>query len=328
MSKLIFIKSIPRETATKISDWVSDSSGVKIKKTKIGRASDRLMALYSDKVGGLANYISYNYYNDPVTGQPVLNEKKEPMLLQEYLEKKWNKPQGFFSNQAASKHYRGDGSDLGYYYQTSWTLRDGTTVLDMSKMDDELGYYVMLASSKVANSERELKEHKWPKAMWYISIENESNELKYSRNQMMTKAFALLDSSDFTDSLKRKAVSILGIASSRGAIPNEQVFNFLHEYISSSSFGPGSNIEKLFNITNLLKTKDGKDKFEAMWILKQAQDHRIIWEKQDVWNWIQSNNQTIVIADRYADAVEFIVNPKKASEVEEIIKQIKEKQTA
>lgn len=326
MSKLIFIKTVPRETATRISDWVSDTSGVKMKKTKVGRANNKVMALYSAKVGGLANYISYNYHTDPITNQPVLNEKGQPMTLQEHLEKKWNKPAGYFSNQAASKHYRGDGSDLSYYYQKYWTLRDGTTVLDMSQMDDEIGYYVMLASSQVANSERELKEHKWPKAQWYISAENESNELKYTKNQILTKAYSLLGSSSFTDVLKRKAVAILEIVSSKGPLTTEQVFNLLHEYISSSNFLPNSNIEKLTNLTNLLKTKDGQEKFEAMWILKQAQDHgSIIYPKQDVWYWKKENGQTITIADRYADAVEFITNPKKSSEVEEILNQIKQR---
>lgn len=282
------------------------------------------MALYSAKIGGLANYISYNHHVDPLTNKPVLNDKGQPMLLQEHLEKKWNKPEGYFTNQAASKHYRGDGSDLSYFYQKYWTLVDGTTVLDMSQMDDEIGYYVMLASSQVANSEREWKEHKWPKAQWYISIENESSELKYTRNQILAKANALLVSSEFTDVLKRKAVAILDIVSSKGPLSSEQVFNLLHEYISSSSFQPNSNIEKLTNLTNLLKSKDGQEKFEAMWILKQAQDHgNIIWAKQDVWSWKKENGQVVVIADRYADAVDFITNPKKSTEVEEIIKQIK-----
>ncbi len=117
MSKLIFIKSIPRSTATGASDWISQSSGLKLQKTKIGRASDRLTAMYSSKAGGLANYISYNYSLDPKTGQPELDEKGQPITLQAVLEKKWNKPPGYFSNQAASTHYRGNGYDLGFYYQ-------------------------------------------------------------------------------------------------------------------------------------------------------------------------------------------------------------------
>lgn len=117
--------------------------------------------------------------------------------------------------------------------------------------------------------------------MWYIAIENESDELKYSRNQIISKAHGMLNNSDFTDLLKRKAVAILGIDNSRSALTTERVFNALHEYISSSSFGPGSNIEKLTNLVNLLSTKDGREKFEAMWILKQAQDYNIVYSKQD-----------------------------------------------
>jgi len=131
-----------------------------MKKTKVGRSVDFLVALPSQKVGGLANYISYNYVVDPATGLTEKDERGEPILLQTYLEKKWGKPAGFFSNRLVEPNYKGDGRDLGYYYNKSWALQDGTTVLDLNKMDDEIGYYVMLASSKVANSEREWREHK------------------------------------------------------------------------------------------------------------------------------------------------------------------------
>ncbi len=43
-SKLVFIKSIPRQTATGVSEWVSDVSGKRLNKTKIGRAVDKLQA--------------------------------------------------------------------------------------------------------------------------------------------------------------------------------------------------------------------------------------------------------------------------------------------
>jgi hypothetical protein len=119
MSKLVFITSIPRATASGISDWVSSASGMKMKKTKVGRSVDFLVALPSQKVGGLANYISYNYVIDPATGLTEKDEKGEPILLQTYLEKKWGKPAGFFSNRLVEPNYKGDGRDLGYYYNKS-----------------------------------------------------------------------------------------------------------------------------------------------------------------------------------------------------------------
>jgi len=87
-TKKVFIYSIPRPTATNISDWTNDSSGKKLQKVKIGRCKDTIMALYSAKVGGLANYISYTPYIDPATGAPLIKENGETMMLQEYLEKK------------------------------------------------------------------------------------------------------------------------------------------------------------------------------------------------------------------------------------------------
>lgn len=326
MSKLVFIYSIPRSTASGISDWVSDSSGVKLKKTKVGRAKDKLSALYSDRIGGLANYISYNYHTDPKTGLKTLNDKGEPLLMQEYLEKKWNKPAGYFTNQATSRNYKGDGSDFTYFQQAVWTLADGCTVLDLDKMDDELGYYMFLASSKVANSEREWKEHKWPKATHYIALENESEELKYNRTQLKTKAYAALHSIDLTEVVKRKIVSLLGLASTKAKLSEQQVHNVLTDYIESSSYTAGSNIEKFQNLVNMLKTAPAREKFEAMYLLKTADDLGIIISKQDIWTWLNPKGSPLTIGNRYSEALEFILNPKKADEILEIKQNIKDKQ--
>jgi hypothetical protein len=60
------------------------------------------------------------------TGQPELDEAGNKITLQGLSrEEVETSPQGFFSNQAASPRYRGDGSDLGFYYQHSWELKDG-----------------------------------------------------------------------------------------------------------------------------------------------------------------------------------------------------------
>jgi len=88
MSKLVFIYSIPRDTATKISDWVNDSSGVKLKKVKVGRCNDRFSAPYNPKVGGLANYISYTPWIDPATGKQVTDENNKGLTLQDQMEQK------------------------------------------------------------------------------------------------------------------------------------------------------------------------------------------------------------------------------------------------
>lgn len=54
----IFIYSVQRETATGIADFVNDSSGKKLKKSKIGSCTDTIQALYNPAIGGLANGLS------------------------------------------------------------------------------------------------------------------------------------------------------------------------------------------------------------------------------------------------------------------------------
>jgi hypothetical protein len=88
MSKKVLIYSIPRPTATGISDWTNDVSGKRLQKVKIGRCTDSIQALYSPKIGGLANYISYTPHINPETGTPFSDEKGQPVMLQAYLEQK------------------------------------------------------------------------------------------------------------------------------------------------------------------------------------------------------------------------------------------------
>lgn len=317
MSKKVFIYTIPRKTATGISEWANDSSGVKMNKTKIGRASDSFMALYSPKVGGLANYISYNYYIDPETGVPAKNDEGKDMLLQEYLEIKWNKPKDYFTNRAWMKGDSLKEEDLTYFQKKSWQLNDGATVLDLNKMDDEIGYYMFLASPFVANSEREWKEHKWSRALYYIALENESESAKHRKNFVKLKAQALLVNNDFTNILQRKTLSILGIKPTTDVLTDEQVFNNLHAFIEQSTYLPGSNLDKFNEVTNLLETAPGREQFEARWILQQALDRRIVFEKQGIYTWVRPSGN-LVIGDRYAEAVDFFLNPKKEDEIEEI----------
>jgi len=59
MSKTVFVQSVERESAVKLHEFRNDSSGKKINKSKMGDCKTTLVAMYSPKVGGLANYISY-----------------------------------------------------------------------------------------------------------------------------------------------------------------------------------------------------------------------------------------------------------------------------
>jgi hypothetical protein len=322
MSRIVFVRSVPRESALGIHEWANDSSGIRMKKVKIGRATDTLRALYSISKGGLANYISYTPWIED--GVQVKDENGALLTLQDKMEQKWNKPKGYFTNRALMKGDNIPDEQRTYFQRKSWKMQDGSTVFDLDSMDGEMGYYVCLASSRVANSEKEWREHKWPKAQWYIAHENESDQIKYKRNEIKSKAFAALHDVEFTEVYKKKTVGILDISSTRANLTTEQVHNLLYDYVDASGFTPPSNIDKFMEVYRLLSTAHGRDEFEARFILKQALDTRIIYEKQGTYTWVRPSGQ-IVIGERYSEAVDFLLNPKKSAEVEELAEMISAK---
>jgi len=304
-----------------ISEWANDSSGKKLSKTKVGKCKDTIRALYSPKVGGLANHISYTpWLRD---NKPVLDASGNPLMLQEYFEQKWNKPKGFFTNQAVKAS--DNPTELTYFQSKGWKMNDGATPFSLDNMDEEMGYYVMLASSFVANSEKDWRAHKAPKALYYIAIENEGEEIKYARSFMKTKAMAILHDAAITDDTKRKLATLLGIVNSKSNLTMQQLHNVLFEAIEHSSFTPDGSISKLLALRAMLEQAVTKEQFEARFIIQQAIDRRIIYEKQGSYIWNRPNSP-LTIGDRLEDAVEFILSPKKQKEVEEIIQAIKQSQ--
>jgi hypothetical protein len=323
MGRKIFIKSIPRETSLKIEDWVNDSSGIKMKKTKIGLTRDTLVALYDPRVGGLKNGLSNKPWMEE--GKQVKDDQGNSLTLQDKMEKKWNLPKGFLTNKTWRKGDSLKEEDLTYYQRKSWKLNDGSTVLDMDNMEDELFYYLSLDSKLIANSEAEWRAHKWPKATHYIAWENEADEIKFSRTSQKSKAYSLLHDNSMTPTMKRKFIFLLGLASSNVSLTDEQVHNLLYDYIESTNFAPGSNIEKFQELANLLSTAPGRDEIEARFLLKQAIDYRIMYEKAGTYTWVRPDG-TIELGNTLSEAIDFILNPKKKGLVEELTNAIKAKQ--
>lgn len=315
---IVLIYSIPRATATGVSEFTSDISGKKLNKTKIGKCTDTIMCANSSKLGGLTNYISYT----PWIENGVVKELNGIKLtLQEKYEEQFKLPKGYLTNKAYNK----DDKQTTYFQTKTLKLNDGCTVLDTSRFEDLMSYYICLGSPLVANSEKEWRQYKWPKALYYIAQENEAEEIKYQKNMLRAKAFGFLGSKELTSSWKFKIAAILNITTCRvndKSLTDEFVNNLLYEYIDKSSFTPNSNIDKLNNLASLLSTAEGKKELEAMFLLKQALDFRLIYEKQGGYYWTRQNG-TIELGATYTEALAFISSPSKAVLVEELMKEIK-----
>lgn len=318
MKKLVFIYSIPRQSEMGVSDWVNEH-GIKINKTKVGKATDSFMALYSSKVGGLANHISYNPWVE--NGEVVTDNQGNKLTLQDKYEQLFNKPKGYYSNLAFRAGQSLDEDNMTYFQTKNWVFNDGCTVLDLSQEDDLMCYFTALDSKVVANSEKEWKAHKWPEARYYIALENEADEIKYSKNIIKSTAFANIHDASLTPTIRKKLITILKLASPRAVLTDEQIHNLLYEYIDKSDFNSNSNIDKFTYLYKLLSTAKGKEEFEARHLATQAVELRVIHEKQGTYSYSTAKD-TIEIGNSFDTVVNFIANDKKFDIVQDIITKI------
>jgi hypothetical protein len=315
MGKQVFIKVIPRDTASKIHEVRDNRTGKKLNKTKINdQCKDTLQALWSPTVGGLKTGL----YKKREYG-----DQGEILTLQQWAERKWGLETGFLTNKPWRRGDTMDPQYMTYFQKKSWKLNDGTTILDLDNLDDFCFYHVCLESKYIANSEREWKEHKWPKARYYIALENESDTIKYKKTQRKAKAFAALHDKDLTLPWKRKFVVILEIASDRITLTEEQVNNLLYDFIDKSALHDGAtNINQFLKLFEALKTKDGREHVGAQYLLKRLDDWRIVIEKAGTYTWLMKDMQ---IGYNKKEAIDFLLNPKKQALVDDIIEELNTK---
>ena len=96
----VLIQSVPNVySAYSLNRLASPDNGMSLNKTKYGRTTDRLMALYSGKVGGLKNGLSNKPWLDE-NGKQKVDSEGNRLTLQDREEQKWGKPKGFLTNKA------------------------------------------------------------------------------------------------------------------------------------------------------------------------------------------------------------------------------------
>lgn len=320
---VVFIESIPEQNALLIDRWTAPTSGKPMKKTKLGDCKDGITALYSPRVGGLLNGISYKPWSEG--GSQKRDEVSGKLLtLQDKMEQKWRTPKDFLTNQAWGKRslrYH----EPTYYQDKVWKLNDGSTAFDLDTLDGELGYYVMLDSKFVANSEREYRDRKWPRARFYVAVKNESEEIKFNKNKEIQKSIAALSDKSMTDGRKLEFCWLLGLSTSLSDLTSEASNNLLFDFIQGNNFSASpSNINRFMELIGLLKDEVGRREFKARVLLQKAIDSRVVFEKGETYTWIRPKG-TVILGDKYSEAIDFLLNPKKESFIEELKEHIKAK---
>lgn len=319
MSTKIFVVSIPKINDNNGSiKWEDPRSNKKLNKTKLTKNVGTIMcAPVSVKAGGYLTGLHKPWLEK---GVQKTNANGKLLTLQDYYEQKHNRPTGYYTNKQTDPMGNNFDESKNSFFEkkeSTITLWDGTSVLDMDIPEHEIIYEYFLEHPFVANSEKEYRDHKWPKALFYISATNETEEIKYSRTAALTKAIAELHNSDFTLPLKRMVVTILDIANARTMLTEESIHNLLFDYINAPKTGLVSNIDKFMELLNMIKNPKGKAELEARYFLKKVMDYRIVYEKQGSYTWMRPTGP-IVLGETYTETIDFLTNPKKLSIVDEL----------
>ena len=319
--RFLYIKSIPKTWTGDDNNgslgWVDPKTNKPLNRSKVLQGVGTYFSVgYSPRIGGYATGLYKPWIEN---GQQKV-ENGKPLTLQDYYEKKHNVPSGTYHNRPSD--VRGQNmnkEETRSFYEINMATRlvDGTNVFNLDEPLNELWYEAFLESPFVANSEKEWREHKWPKAQFYIAMENESDEIKFTRTHKVSKALAQLHDDDLTLPYKRILLVVLGIVNSRTVLSEEQVHNLLFDYIESSKTGVASNIDKFTELFTLLKTPKGKSELEARFLLQKLVDYRIVAEKQGSYTWLKATGP-IVLGENYTEAIDFLLSPKKIALVDEL----------
>jgi len=320
MSKLVFIYSIPRKSTLGLHDNVDPNSGRPIKKNKLGNTNLEICALLNGRTRKLNNYIS----TQPWIGDDGLVKRDSTgreLTLQDKLEIEWNLDKGYLTDEAPNPDtfFKQDPT---FFQKMHWTMEDGCTVLDLSKFNDLMCYYVCLGHKLVANSEKEWRQHKWPNAEYYIAIENEVDEIAYKANQLKLEAYTALNSEDMTPINKRKVAVLLGLLNPKAQLTELQINNMLYSYIDKADSKTTSNLVKFRELYNMLIRPELRIELEAKYLLEKAIAYRIISERQGTFTWVRPKG-SIELGNKPESAVQFLSDPKKKDLIEELEKEVR-----
>lgn len=307
----VIIKSRARESALKIHEWATEG-GKKLNKTKVmPNLKDGFSPLYSSSIAGLQTGLTgkvKNPYKDisvDVLG-PVWKYLSglEEITLQEKLEYKHGRTPGFYNNRMPKEK-----DPPTYMSEIKWKFNDGSTILDLNVPDHELCYYWCLATKFVANSKKELDEHRFPHAQFYIAVDGEDEDLEKSSHKLKNIAAAKLEDAVMTDENMVNIAKALGwfIGQTSTALYND-ITNKISNTTPSKMRTSDNDVALFSKTAALLDTDTGRAELSARALLFDLTKARVITESKGTYTWASHG---MGIGFSKDDAISFLVDPNK-----------------
>lgn len=325
MGRKVFVKTVPRETATKVHEFRNITKdgrkGKPLQRTKLGNCKTSFQPLFSRSLGGLVTGLEGDiditeaeykkaFRVDPPKDLIDKSTKLITVNKQEYFEHKHNKPKGFYNNMQYVRGPKPKDHEISFFQGFKMTFNDGTTTLDLDVPSDELTYQWCLSNYNkfVAKDKTEIDNYKKPFAQFYISYEGEEDSQRVQNAEIVNKAIA--EFAKLNEDLRTKYTKIFGLYM-RGMNSNK-VYRALDEFIKDNKNNL-ANPKAFLKWVDKNSTPEGRAEFEAEILLIDLIDNFIVSNKQETYRWAKKD---IIIGHRKSDVISFLMNPHKSQEKE------------
>lgn len=327
----IFIHKIPKPSASKITEIINGKTQRRLNQTKIdGRIKETFQAPLSAKTQRLATGLDKEVDN-PLKGETITSPEfqflatQDKVVLQHLVEYKFGLPKGNLSNERADPNNKKFLENPTYIQTFKFQCNDGLTVLDLSKLNDLLAYYICLEYHRFANSKAEYEAGKFPYADYYLATVDEGEEEKFSKKQFKDKAKAELTMGVAADSdMQKKFVKLLLPNIGKGRLSDVQAYNALSEAVDANErYKDGEVFLTKFNkLIALQRDAVGKARFNALVLIQEGINTYTISERAGTYTWLAKD---MIIGASKEKAVDWILDPNKSDLIDELREQIETK---
>lgn len=249
---------------------------------------------------------------------------RNQITIQEYLEIKYNQKPGFLTSELADLWGQRKSTKPTYIQAFRYPLKDGVTILDLDKMEDEIMYIGALRTSKIANSAREANP---VKHSHYISQVNESEVEQAKKTEVYEEAVARLYKikNEFDSETVKQFAVVLDIVK-KDDVSVRSLKNKLSDYINDKQYGR-ENIQTFFKYYDLFTgNKTEKARFEATYVLKTLVNNHIISVNKGTYSWGNAPEQSVQkLGLSEAAVVEFLLDKDKSEWRKMLCEELKSK---